>query len=411
MQELRQQFIDSAIKNLEILSRKISSAEDFPDTFVQDIFRQIHTIKGTAQTFDFKKSSRIAHELESILSDAKNGRHTLSKQLLIEYITALEKSFDEHTANNNDNSIEKTENAALVKIHSVTILPELPENILSSLSISEIESLSADFENRKTISCVEVYFKPAGFRENLLNFRKILEDNGKIIATFPAKRKDLQIGFRFLLAEEKSFEQILKFADNFAPKIVFSVSPLQDDLLKILKELTNHGRKITKQLGKKLKFEILIGDISFSENQLNIIFNVLLHLIRNAVSHAIEIPSERVEKEKPESGKIEIRFSPENDYFKITVSDDGKGIDTVKIKSKAIKDKFISESDELDEQEILNLVFLPEFSTAENLTEVSGRGVGLYSVRNEIENAGGNIKVINRKNFGTEFEIFIPAKI
>ncbi len=180
--------------------------------------------------------------------------------------------------------------------------------------------------------------------------------------------------------------------------------------MEVLKETTAHGENLAKQVDKKIEFEILVAELLLSNNQTKIIFDVLLHLIRNAVSHAIEIPTERIKKGKRETGKIEIRFTCETGNLKITVSDDGKGIDAEKIKIKAIENKLIAENEDLSEQEMLNLIFLSGISTAENLTEISGRGVGLDAVKNEIENAGGMIKVRSRKEFGTKFEIILPSE-
>lgn len=410
MPEIRQQFIDSAVENLELLKQRILSAKDFSDLFIKEIFRQIHTIKGTAQTFGLKNASRIAHELESILSDYKIKPNNLIREILLENIAALKESLDKKNAGKSDKFIEKIKTSANRK-SSTRILQELPENILNSLSRSETESLSAAFGNGKPIFCFEIYFALTDLREKLLKFREILEQHGEIIATLSASKKDLQIGFRFLFAGKINLETIRRKIEKFSPKVVFEVLPIKDDLLHILREITAHGENLAEQLGKQIEFEIFLTNISPSNKQIKIVFDVLLHLIKNAIDHAIEISSERIEKGKKETGKIEIRFLRENDDLKITVSDDGKGIDAEKIKLKAIEKNLISENKDLEEQEILNLIFLSGISTAESLTEISGRGVGLDAVRQAIENAGGTIKIERRKENGTTFEIILPPEI
>lgn len=232
MPELCQQFGNSSVENLETLREKISSAKDFPESFIQDIFRQIHTIKGTAQIFGLKKASLIAHELESLLSDVKNKKQAFSKELLLESIEALSKSFDENYAENADDLIGKIKNAASANKISAKFFPELPKDIIDWLSNPEIESLSAAFENGKTIFCPEVYFSLTNFREKLLSFREILQQHGEIIATLSAEKKDLQIGFRFLFAGEIDVQN---FIENFSPKIVFEIPAINDNLLEILK--------------------------------------------------------------------------------------------------------------------------------------------------------------------------------
>ena len=408
MPKLRQQFIVSTVENLEILRQKISTAKDFPDSSVQEIFRQIHTVKGTAQTFGFEKSSRIAHELENTLSDLKNRQNKLSKKILLESITALKKSFDENNSESADHFIEKLKIAASSKQNLARILPELPEGILNLLSESEINALSTAFGNGKLISCLEVYFALANLREKMLEFRAALEQSGEIIATLSAAKKDSQIGFRFLFAGKT----VIKEIDNIkkiSPEIIFQISPVGENLLQVLREVTN-GEGFVKQSGKKIEFEISVAELFLSNSQTKTIFDALLHIIRNAVDHAIEIPAQRIEKNKSESGKIEIRLLRENENLKIIVSDDGKGIDSEKIKSIAAEKRLISENEDLGEQEVLNLIFHPGFSTVRNLTEISGRGVGLDAVKTQIEGVGGKITVRKRKKNGTTFEIFLPPE-
>lgn len=411
MPEFRQTFIDSTVESLELLHEKISLTKDFSGIFIAEIFRRIHTVKGTAQTFGLEKASLIAHELESVLSEVKNKQNSLSKKLLLESIEALKESFDKNNVENADDLIEKIKNSASTKKLSAKILPELPEQILNSLSNSETESLSAAFEKGKIIFCLEIYFGMKDFRVKILKFREILEKNGEIIATLSAAKRDLQIGFRFLFAGENNNEKIENAVAEFAPKIVFEISPIKNNVLQVLREIAAHGEDLAGKLNKKIEFEILAAEIAPSKNQIKIIFDALLHLTRNAIDHAVEIPSERIKKGKTKAGKIEIHLLRDgNNNLKIIVSDDGKGINAEKIKLKAIENKLISENKNLSESEILDLIFLSEFSTADKLSEISGRGVGLNAVRNEIESAGGTIKVSNREKNGAAFEIVLPSK-
>lgn len=402
MHELRQQFKTSSVENLELLRQKITETKNFSDNFLQEIFRQIHTVKGTAQTFGFENSSRIAHKLEDVLSAVKNGQSILSKKLLLESVETLKKSFNEKDAENADDLIEKLKTTASSRTNSRRDLPKLPENILSSLSASELETLSVNFSNGKNIYCLQVYFPTANFREKLLKFREILEKNGEIVATLSAAKKDSLIGFRFLFAGE--FRDI---AEEFSPKIVFDFA--RNNLPPILEKIKDHGERLADKLGKQIEFEISALETPLSDEK--IIFDVLLHLIRNSIDHAIEKPAERRRNGKRKTGKITINFLKENDDLKIIVADDGRGIDAEKIKLKAIGDGLISEDDVLDKWEILNLIFLSGISTAENITDISGRGVGLNAVKKIVEDAGGIIKVESRKEIGTTFEIVLPIKI
>ena len=205
----------------------------------------------------------------------------------------------------------------------------------------------------------------------------------------------------------KRFKTLQK---NFSPKFIFEILPIKNNLAEVLSEVVAHGENLAIQLGKKIDFKIFVAEVSLSNEQIKTVFDALLHLIRNAVSHAIETSAERIETGKKQTGKVKIRFLCENGDLKIIVSDDGKGVDAEKVKLKAIEKKLISENEDLDEQEMLNLIFRSGFSTAENLTEISGRGVGLDAVRKSIENIGGTVGVKREENSGTTFEIILPSE-
>ena len=129
------------------------------------------------------------------------------------------------------------------------------------------------------------------------------------------------------------------------------------------------------------------------------IFDVLVHLIRNAVDHAVE-----------SAGKIKINLGTEENNLRLSVSDDGRGIDSEKIKAKAVEKYLVSAAENLTEQETLDLIFLPEFPTASKLTEISGRGIGLDAVKTAVEARGGKINVKSQSGKGTTFEIYLPKE-
>ncbi|MBA2735827.1 MAG: chemotaxis protein CheA, partial [Pyrinomonadaceae bacterium] len=144
--------------------------------------------------------------------------------------------------------------------------------------------------------------------------------------------------------------------------------------------------------------EISVEAETTSTQTLKLIFDALLHLVRNAVSHAIE-----------EKGKVRIEIKSVEKGLILSVSDAGKGSDAKKIRARAIEKNLVSEDVILSEREIADLIFAPDFSTAETVTEISGRGVGLDAVKNSIENAKGKISVKSEAGKGTTFEIFLPV--
>jgi len=139
--------------------------------------------------------------------------------------------------------------------------------------------------------------------------------------------------------------------------------------------------------------------------------NVCIHLFRNIVDHGIESEDERIEKIKPKRGKVSVKFKNDGDYFYIDLTDDGKGIDPQKIKEKIIEKgiKTEKELEGVNNFDLVDMIFLPGFSTKEEVTDLSGRGIGMDAVREEVERLGGTITVRSKVDEGTKFTIKLPV--
>ncbi len=143
------------------------------------------------------------------------------------------------------------------------------------------------------------------------------------------------------------------------------------------------------------------------------ISNPLTHLVRNCIDHGIETPDVRTAAGKPAEGKLFLRAFHESGYVKIEIADDGAGIDLGRVKVKALQQGLIApdRAARLSEQEALHLIFLPGFSTAEQVTNLSGRGVGMDVVRTNIEKIGGTIDIHSQVGRGTHFKLKIPLTL
>ena len=172
-------------------------------------------------------------------------------------------------------------------------------------------------------------------------------------------------------------------------------------------------RDLAKRFGKKVKFIIEGAETEIDRSILDKLGDPLVHLLRNAIDHGIEPPEERVAAGKPEEGHLWLRAYAEGNYVFIEVEDDGRGIDPEKVKKKAIERGLLTpeEAENLTKREIYELLFRPGFSTAEKITDVSGRGVGLDVVKAVIEQLGGSIEVQSEVGKGTKFILRLPLTL
>ncbi len=177
-----------------------------------------------------------------------------------------------------------------------------------------------------------------------------------------------------------------------------------------MKRLVN---QLSRRADKKISIEITGESTEIDKNLIEEISDPLVHMIRNAIDHGIETKEERIKKNKPEVGKLSLKAKNEGNEIWITVSDDGKGLDREKIIKKAVKKGLVkqSEIDKLSDRDITKLIFEPGFSTSENVSEISGRGVGMDVVRRNIEKIGGNVDVYTKEDNGTTFIMKIPLTV
>lgn len=170
-------------------------------------------------------------------------------------------------------------------------------------------------------------------------------------------------------------------------------------------------RDIAKERGKEVELTITGSETSADKKIIEEIKNPLIHIIRNAIDHGIEPPEQRIKSGKNPVGHLQINAKHVDNKIIIEVIDDGQGFNVQKIKDKALQKGFLSqeELDSMSDDEIINIVFLPGFTTGEEVTSISGRGVGMDVVKTKIAQLNGNVKVLSEFNKGTKIQIELPV--
>lgn len=169
-------------------------------------------------------------------------------------------------------------------------------------------------------------------------------------------------------------------------------------------------RDLARKLDKKIELCMQGEDTEFDKNLIESLSEPLIHLLRNSIDHGIESPEERIETGKPETGRIDLIATPLDDSVIIEIRDDGKGIDPNKIKLLAFQKGVITESqlESIDDNEALQLIFAAGFSTSEQVSDLSGRGVGMDAVKTMVSQAGGTIEMYSEVGVGTTFKLLLP---
>lgn len=312
--------------------------EDCFEECYAELFRQIHTFKGSFSQFDMRDMINELHDIESSLTKEK----------------------------------KRLENDGIDGVKNLISTKNFEKILMESLHIFE-EYLGKDFFDQKDIIKIKK--------------QKIIEIEDKIVSMLP-------------IYEQK--------------QLLSDVRRLRYKSLKdLLKSYTEYVLKLSERMGKEIKpFEVSGEDVLVDPDFYYEFIKSLVHVFRNSVDHGIEEPEERFLSQKSEIGAIECQVEKENNNILITISDDGQGIDLDKIRRKLVQNKIYSseEIQNLDKDKLLESIFLDSFSTGEEATKVSGRGVGLSVVKNELSKIKGDLEVITEKSKGTSFKFKLPIK-
>jgi two-component system chemotaxis sensor kinase CheA len=181
----------------------------------------------------------------------------------------------------------------------------------------------------------------------------------------------------------------------------------------VFEKLARMVRKIAREVGKEIELEVSGGEVELDKLIVEDLSDPLMHLIRNAIDHAIEPPEVREARGKPRAGRVRLSAEQKGNHVEIAVQDDGAGIDEDRIREVAVQRGLASAEAVrgLSRREVMNLIFVPGFSTARQVTSLSGRGVGMDVVKNNIANLSGIIELQTERGRGTRFEITLPVTL
>jgi two-component system chemotaxis sensor kinase CheA len=184
-------------------------------------------------------------------------------------------------------------------------------------------------------------------------------------------------------------------------------------LEQVFDKLARMVRKLARELGKEIELHVRGGDVELDKLIVEELADPLMHLIRNAVDHAIEPPEQRARAGKPAAGQLQLTAVQKGNHVEIGVEDDGAGIDEDRIREVAVQRGLASAeaARDMTRREVMNLIFTPGFSTARQVTPLSGRGVGMDVVKNNIANLSGMIDLRTERGKGTRFELTLPVTL
>jgi two-component system chemotaxis sensor kinase CheA len=438
------EFLIESNENLANLDRQLVELEERPEdaSLIAEVFRTVHTIKGTSGFFGFDKLGAITHVAENILSQLRERQRALTPQvasLILETVDAVKVILTniEATGNEGDDAysdlclrleaVYRGESSAAQKPveEGDAIAIEAP---LSDVPISPTAAVPLPTEQ-----LTEAPPKAAA-PSSIATESKPRSEDGATPASNLADstiRVDVQLLDKLMnlvgelvLARNQLLQDTSTEASHLSgasQRLNLITSELQEGVMKmrmqpigvVWNKLPRVVRDLAAECGKKIQLEMEGAETELDKTIIEAIKDPLTHIVRNSCDHGIELPELRLQRGKHAAGKILLRAFHEGGHVNIEISDDGGGIDAQRVKAKAIEKGLLrpEQLNQISDREATQLIFQPGFSTSAKVTNISGRGVGMDVVKTNVEKIGGSVDIYNNPRAGTTVRIKIPLTL
>jgi len=444
------EFIIEAREILDQLDLDFVQLEETPDDkkLVGNIFRAMHTLKGSSGFFAFKRLEKVSHAGESLLGKIRDGHLALDTQktstllmaldALREIISGIEVANTEPAGDDalliadllslaNGGEVSSNNNRDAIPTSQPSIPPLDTAQTTEDLVLDAIESedIEATDEALMGDSLVATDTEMAVDAAAPTGNARTTEVAAPVKVNLELLDKLMNLVSEMVLARNRLLPFTAEFGDHNFSNTVRSIDlltlELQERMMKtrmqpisqVWAKFPRLVRDIANDCHKKVTLIQEGAETELDRTLLDGIRDPLIHIIRNSVDHGIELPAERLAKGKPENGKVLLRAIHENGMVVIEIADDGGGIKFDAVRQKAIDKKLVSFEDakKLSDMQLLEFIFLPGFSTNQVVTNLSGRGVGMDVVKNNISAIGGSIEIDSHRGKGTNIRLKIPLTL
>jgi two-component system chemotaxis sensor kinase CheA len=368
------------------------------------LFRGAHTIKGMAATMGYQQVHDLSHALESILQGVRDGHDALTLSLVV------------HLFDETDALARSIERASERGSEPVSWARSEPASERASAGASDSDAgHDTERDTDHNVPPLNASLRAGTVRNAELRTRHIRVD---------ARRLDALMTLAGELEIARGRLERVTAGDAVAAEAVTQVSRLVTELREqiittrmvpvahVFDRFPRLVRETARTLGRDIEFVIDGKEIELDRSMLDEIGDPVLHLLRNAIDHGIETPEARVAAGKPPRGRLTLSAQRESNYVTVRVADDGRGIDRGQVLARAHASGFVDDDvEKLDDAELLHVLTRPGFSTAQQVTEISGRGVGLDVVDAKVRALAGTLEMKSVARYGTVVTLRLPLTV
>lgn len=473
MEDMLQDFMTEAGDLLSEVDNKLVDLERTPDDkrLLDDIFRGFHTIKGGSSFLQADDMVNLCHLTENLFDHLRHDQLSLDPELMDLIMSATQevrRMFDDLASMNMPPAAPaalldalqaaiKGESAIVAQSPAATGEPEweklhaaitnpgevLAAEVLEPLNPGRVTNTAVQPAPHEIMPVAPASGNPLGrratdqpanmggggrraeeraahkentIRVDTLRLDQVLNLSGEIGLT-----KNRLNSLRADILGGKRDQETLHALDQAVSQLDLLVSDLQSSVMKtrmqpigrLFQKYPRIARDLARNLGKEVDLVLAGEGTELDKTMIEDLADPLIHLIRNAVDHGIESAAERVALGKPENGVVRLEARQEGDHIVLIIADDGRGMSPEHIRAKAVEKGLLSEEEAntLDERQSLNLVLLPGFSTKAEISDVSGRGVGMDVVKTNIQKLNGKVEIRSEPGKGSVFIISLPLTL
>jgi len=399
MDELLQEFISETRETLEALAGEVVAWEADPADRdrLDAIFRFFHTVKGSCGFLNLPRFERLSHAAEDVLSEIRAGKRIADPATVSAVLGIMDRIAELAEA--------VAIGAALPQENDDYLIAALTGRLAETEPTVTDEEMSAPIVMRTSAgqSAPRTIRLPLSLIDQLMNG----------VSDMVLARNELSRKLRERSTDpelESAFERLSTCVADMRDAISKTRMQRVDRLFTAIPRMV---RDLSRELGKRIDLSLEGGDVEMDREMVEMVVDPLTHIVRNSIDHGIEAPEKRRALGKPEAGRLRLEARQSGNQIVIEISDDGQGINTGRLVDKAVAAGRLTPDGaaRMSEAERLDLIFHPGLSTANQVTAISGRGVGMDVVRANVERIGGVIALDNRPGCGLTITLRVPLTL
>ena len=413
MDDLTKEFIAESQEGLDRMERCLTELETRPgdgEQLVGEIFRAVHTIKGTTGFLGFERLEKLAHAGEHLLGALREGKLAVTSDLisgllrlmdgLRAILTLIEATGSEGTRAGDDDT------ALIEELAALNVASPVVAAGAGTAAIAVGPKPAGAAAAPVTMSGNAAALSDKTLRIDVEVLNRMMNLVGELVLT---RNQMLQSG-----VEATNFPELARRLDSVTADLRETVMQARmQPVGNLFGKFPRMVRDLAQTCGREVRIEFSGQETGLDKSLLEAIKDPLTHAVRNAVDHGIEAPAVRVMAGKPSEGCLRLRAFHQSGSVVIELADDGAGIAIERVLAKAVERGLVTpeQAEGMTEREALQLIFLPGFSTAAAVTTVSGRGVGMDVVRANVEKVGGSVELESKVGVGTTLRLRVPLTL